>query len=56
MTPISPVLNHPPSITTFSVKSGDRVLFTSYGGTDVKYSGEEYMIMEERDILGVIEG
>ncbi len=41
---------------TFSVKSGDRVLFTSYGGTDVKYSGEEYMIMEERDILGVIEG
>ena len=41
---------------SFSVKSGDRVLFTSYGGTDVKYSGEEYMIMEERDILGVIEG
>ena len=35
---------------------GDRVLFTSYGGTEVKYKGEEYMIMEERDILGVIEG
>ena len=38
------------------VKVGDRVLFTSYGGTEVKYNGEEYLIMEERDILGVIEG
>lgn len=40
----------------WSVKPGDRVLFTSYGGTEVKYNGEEYLIMEERDILGVIEG
>lgn len=40
----------------WSVKKGDRVLFTSYGGTEVKYNGEEYLIMEERDILGVIEG
>jgi len=40
----------------FSVKKRDRVLFTSYGGTEVKYEGEEYLIMEERDILGVIEG
>lgn len=39
---------------TFSVKAGDRVLFTSYGGTEVKYDGEEYLIMEERDILGII--
>jgi chaperonin GroES len=31
------------------------VLFTSYGGTEVKLGGEEYLIMEERDILGVIE-
>ena len=38
------------------VKVGDRVLFTSYGGTEVKYGGQEYLIMEERDILGVIEG
>jgi chaperonin GroES len=41
---------------TWSVKKGDRVLFTSYGGTEVKFNGEEYLIMEERDILGVIEG
>ncbi|MCB9915555.1 MAG: co-chaperone GroES [Planctomycetes bacterium] len=40
----------------WNVKVGDRVLFTSYGGTEVKYAGEEYLIMEERDILGVIEG
>lgn len=40
----------------WNVKTGDRVLFTSYGGTEVKYNGEEYLIMEERDILGVIEG
>lgn len=40
----------------WSVSVGDRVLFTSYGGTDVKYNGQEYLIMEERDILAVIEG
>jgi chaperonin GroES len=40
----------------FSVKKGDRVLFTSYAGTDVKIEGDEYMIMREDDILGVIEG
>ncbi len=38
----------------FSVKVGDRVLFTSYGGTDVKYAGEDYLIMHESDLLGVI--
>lgn len=38
-----------------NVKKGDRVLFTSYGGTEIKIAGEEYLIMEERDILGVIE-
>ena len=42
--------------TKFTVKKGDRVLFTSYAGTDVKIDGEEYMIMREDDILGVIEG
>ena len=38
------------------VKVGDRVLFTPYGGTEVKYGGQEYLIMDEKDILGVIEG
>ncbi|MFT7486032.1 MAG: chaperonin GroES [Candidatus Paceibacteria bacterium] len=38
----------------WTVSKGDRVLFTSYGGTEVKFNGEEYLIMEERDILAVI--
>ena len=37
------------------VKTGDRVLFSKYGGTDVKIEGEDYLIMREDDILGVIE-
>lgn len=38
------------------VKEGDVVLFSKYGGTDVKIDGEDYLIMREDDILGVIEG
>jgi len=37
------------------VKPGDRVLFSKYGGTDVKIDGEDYLIMREDDILGVVE-
>jgi chaperonin GroES len=37
------------------VKVGDKVLFSKYGGTDIKVDGEEYLIMREDDILGVIE-
>lgn len=36
------------------VKVGDRVLFSKYGGTEVKLDGEEHLIMREDDILGVI--
>jgi chaperonin GroES len=39
---------------TFTVKVGDRILFTSYAGTEIKYVGDEYLIMREDDILGVI--
>ena len=38
------------------VAVGDRVLFSKYGGTDVKLDGDDYLIMREDDILGVIEG
>ena len=38
----------------FAVKKGDRILFTAYGGTEVKFEGDEYLIMREDDILGVI--
>ncbi|MEN8211045.1 MAG: co-chaperone GroES [Thermodesulfobacteriota bacterium] len=37
------------------VKVGDRVLFSKYGGTDVKIDGVDYLIMRQDDILGVIE-
>ena len=37
------------------VKAGDRVLFSKYGGTDVKFDGQDYLIMREDDILGVLE-
>ena len=38
------------------VKKGDRVIFASYAGTEVKIDGEEYIIMSEEDILAVVEG
>jgi chaperonin GroES len=37
------------------VKSGDRVLFGKWSGTEVKLDGEELMIMKEADIMGVID-
>jgi chaperonin GroES len=37
------------------VKEGDRVLFGKYSGTDIKVEGDEYLILREDDILGVIE-
>lgn len=36
------------------LKEGDRVLFGKYAGTEVKIEGEEYLIMREDDILGII--
>ena len=38
------------------VKAGDRILFGKYSGTEVKLDGEEFLIMREDDILGVLEG
>jgi chaperonin GroES len=36
------------------VKVGDVVIFTKYGGTEVKYNGEEYLILSARDVLAVV--
>jgi len=38
------------------VKIGDKVLYSKYGGTEVKYAGEEYLVLSARDVLAVIEG
>jgi chaperonin GroES len=40
---------------TPTVKTGNRILFSKYAGTEVKISGEEQLIMREDDILGIIE-
>ena len=37
------------------VKKGDRILFGKYSGTEVKIEGEEYLIMREEDVLGIID-
>lgn len=38
----------------FHVKKGDKVLYSKYGGTEIKIEGTQYLIMREDDILGVI--
>jgi chaperonin GroES len=38
-----------------SVKAGDKILFGKYSGTEVKLNGNEYLIMREDDILGIVE-
>lgn len=38
------------------VKAGDKVLFGKYSGTEVKFDGEELLVLEEKDIMGVVEG
>jgi chaperonin GroES len=38
------------------VKAGDRILFGKYSGSDIKVDGDEYMIMREDEVLGVLEG
>lgn len=42
-------------IIKLDVKVGDKILFSKYGGTEVKIDGEEHLIMREDDILGIIE-
>ena len=37
------------------VKVGETVLYSKYGGTEVKYAGEEYLVLSARDVLAVIE-
>ncbi|MGO3797514.1 MAG: co-chaperone GroES, partial [Pauljensenia sp.] len=37
------------------VSEGDTVIYSRYGGTDVKYAGEEYVILSARDVLAVVE-
>ena len=37
------------------IKVGDKVIYSKYGGTEVKYNGEEYLILSSRDVLAVVQ-
>ena len=37
------------------VAVGDKVIYSKYGGTEVKYDGEEYLILSARDVLAIVE-
>lgn len=43
-------------VVPMSVKAGDRVLFAKYSGTEYKVDSVDYLVLAEKDILGVIEG
>ncbi len=43
------------SLRELSVKSGDKVLFGKYAGTEIKLDGKEYLILREDELLGVFE-
>jgi len=48
--------NEQGEIVALEVKSGDRILFGKWSGTEVKLDGEELLIMKESDIMGIVEG
>jgi chaperonin GroES len=39
-----------------AVKDGDRVLFGKYAGTEIKLDGEDFLIMKEDEVLGILSG
>lgn len=43
------------SIAAMSIKKGDEVIFTSYAGVEIKIDNEEFIVMDESDILAIVE-
>ena len=43
-------------VVPLDVKAGDRILFGKYSGTDIKIDNEEYLILKEEEVLGILEG
>jgi chaperonin GroES len=43
-------------VATLDVKAGDRILFGKYSGSEIKLDGNEYLIMREDEVLGILEG
>ena len=44
------------ALVPLGVKTGDRILFGKWSGTEIKLDGVEYLIMKESDIMGILEG
>jgi len=42
-------------VVSLGVKKGDKILFGKYGGNEIKVDGEDYLILEENEILAVLE-
>jgi len=48
-------VNDQGKVTPIDVKVGDKILFSKYSGTEIKIEGEEYLIIREEDVQGIIE-
>jgi len=51
----SGIRNESGSITPIDVKAGDRVLFGKWSGTEIRVDGQDYLVMKESDIMGIIQ-
>ena len=49
-------INEEGKVRPLDVKEGDRILFGKYSGTEIKIDGEDYIIMREEEVLGVLSG
>lgn len=52
---VGPGINFDGEKVEMQVKKGDKVITTKYSGTEVKYQGEEYIIVKQSDILAIVE-
>ena len=53
--PSAPAASRTATACPLDVNEGDSVIYCKYGGTEVKYAGEEYLILSARDVLAVVE-
>ena len=49
-------VNEEGKVRPLDVKAGDRILFGKYSGTEIKLDGEEFIIMREEEVLGILAG
>ena len=50
-----PGINTPGKEVKMFIKKGDKVIVSKYSGTEVKYEGEEYLIVKQEDVLAIVE-